>query len=266
MTSTAKPARPGLSRRLAAALYRYPRLQLGLLLAPPLGALVIAYLASLLLLLINAFWRYDAFTGRVVTQPTLDNFVQIVTTNVFRDVAVRTILTAAAVTVADALIAFPIAYFMARVASRRTRNLLIVAVLLPLWSGYLVKVHACHRQHRLREHRGGGQHPAGSGVRLRPDPGHDRLPGARPAHGRVRVALMERSYAARLILRIATAATLLFIYLPIALIVVYAFNTNRVPTWPPAGFTLDWFGKAAQSSEIRDSLSLSIRAATGATL
>ena len=77
---------------------------------------------------------------------------------------------------------------------------------------------------------------------------------------------MERSPAVQLVLRIATAATLLFIYLPIALIVIYAFNTNRVPTWPPAGFTLDWFGKAAQSSEIRDSLSLSIQAATGATL
>jgi putative spermidine/putrescine transport system permease protein len=77
---------------------------------------------------------------------------------------------------------------------------------------------------------------------------------------------MERSPAARLLLRLATAATLLFIYLPIALIIVYAFNTNRVPTWPPAGFTLDWFGKAAQSSEIRDSLSLSLEAAVGATL
>jgi len=142
MTSTAKPARPGLSRRLAAALYRYPRLQLGLLLAPPLGALVIAYLGALLLLLINAFWRYDAFTGRVVTQPTLDNFVQIVTTSVFRDVAVRTVLTAGAVTIADAVIAFPIAYYMARVASHRTRNILVVAVVLPLWSGYLVKVYA----------------------------------------------------------------------------------------------------------------------------
>jgi len=142
MTSTAQPARPALARRLAAALYRHPRLQLGLLLGPPLGALVIAYLGALLLLLINAFWTYDAFTGRVVTQPTLDNFAQILSTSVFRDVALRTIRTAAAVTIADAVIAFPIAYFMARVASRRTRNLLIVAVVLPLWSGYLVKVYA----------------------------------------------------------------------------------------------------------------------------
>ena len=77
---------------------------------------------------------------------------------------------------------------------------------------------------------------------------------------------MKRSPTARLMLRLATAAILLFIYLPIALIVVYAFNTNRVPTWPPAGFTLEWFGRAAQSAEIRNSLALSIQAAVGATL
>ena len=77
---------------------------------------------------------------------------------------------------------------------------------------------------------------------------------------------MERSQAARILLRLTTAAILLFIYLPIVLIVVYAFNTSRVPTWPPAGFTLEWFGRAAQSSEIRASLLLSIQAAIGATL
>jgi len=142
MTGTATAAHRAFGRRLATALYRRPRLQLGLLLGPPLGALVIAYLGALVLLLINAFWRYDAFTGRVVTQPTLDTFVQIVTTSVFRDVAVRTVLTAGAVTIADAVIAFPIAYYMARVASHRTRNILVVAVVLPLWSGYLVKVYA----------------------------------------------------------------------------------------------------------------------------
>src|SRR5438128_2992562 len=96
MSGTATPARPAFGRRLATALYRRPRLQLGLLLGPPLGALVIAYLGALVLLLINAFWRYDAFTGSVVTQPTLDNFAQILSTRVFRDVATRTVLTAAA--------------------------------------------------------------------------------------------------------------------------------------------------------------------------
>jgi len=98
LANAADSARPGLGRRLATALYKRPRLQLGLLLAPPVGALVIAYLGALLLLLINAFWRYDAFTGSVVAQPTLDNFAQIPSTTVFRDVAVRTILTAAAAT------------------------------------------------------------------------------------------------------------------------------------------------------------------------
>jgi putative spermidine/putrescine transport system permease protein len=123
-------------------LYRHPRLQLGVLLGPPVGALVVAYLGALALLLVNAFWRFDAFTGSVIQQPTLDNFAQLLSTSVFRDVALRTILTAAAVTLTDAFIAFPIAYYMARVASRRTRNLLIVSVVLPLWSGYLVKVYA----------------------------------------------------------------------------------------------------------------------------
>ena len=92
LANAADSARPGLGRRLATALYKRPRLQLGLLLAPPVGALVIAYLGALLLLLINAFWRYDAFTGSVVARPTLDNFAQILSTTVFRDVAVRTIL------------------------------------------------------------------------------------------------------------------------------------------------------------------------------
>jgi putative spermidine/putrescine transport system permease protein len=77
---------------------------------------------------------------------------------------------------------------------------------------------------------------------------------------------MESSAAVRVLLRVLTGATLVFIYLPIVLIVIYAFNTNRVPTWPPAGFTLDWFGRAAANSEIRDALLLSLEAAIGATL
>jgi putative spermidine/putrescine transport system permease protein len=77
---------------------------------------------------------------------------------------------------------------------------------------------------------------------------------------------METSSGVRLVLRLLTAATVAFIYLPIALIVVYAFNTNRVPTWPPAGFTLDWFARAAASTEIRSALLLSLEAAVGATL
>ena len=129
-------------RRLAAWLYRYPRLQLGLLLSAPLGWLVLAYLGSLALLFVSAFWKLDAFSGNIVTEPTLDNFKKIATGAVYRTVAIRTVGFALIVTITDILLAFPIAYYMARFASARTRGIMIVSILLPLWSGYVVKVYA----------------------------------------------------------------------------------------------------------------------------
>ena len=129
-------------RRLAAWLYRYPRLQLGLLLSAPLGWLVLAYLGSLALLFVSAFWKLDAFSGNIVTEPTLDNFKKIATGDVYRTVAIRTVGFALIVTITDILLAFPIAYYMARFASARTRGIMIVSILLPLWSGYVVKVYA----------------------------------------------------------------------------------------------------------------------------
>jgi len=129
-------------RRLAAALYRRPRLQLGLLLSAPLGWLLIAYVGALALLFVSAFWRLDPFSGNIVTEPTLRNFGDLIANPVYRTVALRTIGFAAAVTITDIILAFPIAYYMARVATPRTRALLVVSILLPLWSGYLVKVYA----------------------------------------------------------------------------------------------------------------------------
>jgi putative spermidine/putrescine transport system permease protein len=123
-------------------LYRYPRVQLGALLAAPLGWLVIAYLGSLALLFISAFWTIEPFSGDIVTQPTLDNFQTILSEPVYRTITLRTVVIAALVTATDILLAFPIAYFMARVASARTRGILVVSILLPLWSGYLVKAYA----------------------------------------------------------------------------------------------------------------------------
>ncbi len=134
--------RPTLSRRFATYLYRRPRLQLGLLLATPVGWLVIAYLGSLAVLLVAAFWRLDPFTSQVVHEYGLGNFQALLENDVYRAITIRTVTIAAAVTVTDAILAFPIAYYMARVASPRTRGLLIVAVLMPLWSSYLVKVYA----------------------------------------------------------------------------------------------------------------------------
>jgi putative spermidine/putrescine transport system permease protein len=133
---------PSAGRRLAAALYRRPRTQLALLLAAPLGWLFIAYIGSLVILFISAFWRLDPFSGDIVTEPTLQNFEELLSTEIYRTVAIRTIGFAALVTITDIVLAFPIAYFMARVASPRTRALLVVSILLPLWSGYLVKVYA----------------------------------------------------------------------------------------------------------------------------
>jgi putative spermidine/putrescine transport system permease protein len=134
------PPSPG--RRIAAALYRRPRAQLALLLAAPLGWLLIAYIGSLVILFVSAFWRLDPFSGDIVTEPTLQNFEELLSTEIYRTVAIRTVGFAALVTVTTAILAFPIAYFMARVASPRTRALLVVSILLPLWSGYLVKVYA----------------------------------------------------------------------------------------------------------------------------
>jgi putative spermidine/putrescine transport system permease protein len=134
--------RESLGRRLSRFFYRHPRLSLALLLAVPITWLVVVYLGSLVVLLLAAVWNVDPFTSKVVHTYTLDNFRRIVDEPVYRNVAWRTIRMAGLVTVADAVLAFPIAYYMARVASPRTRNLLVVAVLMPLWASYLVKAYA----------------------------------------------------------------------------------------------------------------------------
>jgi putative spermidine/putrescine transport system permease protein len=136
------PPRESLGRRLSRFFYSHSRLSLALLLAVPVAWLVVVYLGSLFVLLLAAVWNVDPFTSQVVHTYTLDNFRRIVDEPVYREVAWRTIRMAGLVTVADAVLAFPIAYYMARVASPRTRNLLVVGVLVPLWASYLVKAYA----------------------------------------------------------------------------------------------------------------------------
>jgi putative spermidine/putrescine transport system permease protein len=121
---------------------RRPRLQVGALLAGPVGWLVIGYLGSLAVLLVAAFWSVDALSGEVVRELGLQNFEILFEEPVYRDIVWRTVLVAALVTVTDALLAFPIAFYMAKVASRRMKAILVVAVLLPLWSSYLVKAYS----------------------------------------------------------------------------------------------------------------------------
>jgi len=131
-----------LRRRLLARLYRHPRLQLLLLLAPPTGWFGVVYLGSLALLFVAAFWYLDPLTSAVRHDLTLKNFQTLITNPVYRTITFRTVGMAALVTVLDALLAFPVAYFMARYASARTRAIMFILVMLPLWSSYLVRVYA----------------------------------------------------------------------------------------------------------------------------
>ncbi|HEX9550109.1 MAG TPA: ABC transporter permease [Candidatus Limnocylindrales bacterium] len=141
MTSTGLRPAAGVTRRLAGWLDRHARVRLGLLLAAPGGWLVIAYLGSLAILFVNSLWTRDAFTGLVIRELTPDNFIDMVTNPLYRNVTLRTVGMAIVVTLTCAVIAFPIAYYMARIASPRVRGLLTVAVLMPLWASYLVKAY-----------------------------------------------------------------------------------------------------------------------------
>ena len=137
----ALPLPGGLADRLSTLLYTRRGLLLALLLVPPLLWFGIVYLGSLLSLLANSFFRLDDFTGQVVREVCLGNFIEIFSpTNL--DVALRSTLMAILVTLACALIAFPIAYYMARYARGPQKALLYVAVMLPLWSSYLVRLYA----------------------------------------------------------------------------------------------------------------------------
>ncbi|HSS94188.1 MAG TPA: ABC transporter permease [Candidatus Dormibacteraeota bacterium] len=123
-------------------LWRWPWLRPALLLTPPLAWFVLIYLTSLVLLLVTAFWTIDTFTTQIVQVWNLDNFRLILNDPAYRLIIGRTVGLAALVTVTDAVLAFPFAYFMARVASRRTQTILFAAVLLPLWASYLARVYA----------------------------------------------------------------------------------------------------------------------------
>ncbi|WP_167099780.1 ABC transporter permease [Mycobacterium sp. DL592] len=118
------------------------RIRLAFLLVPPLGWLVVAYLGSLAVLLLSAFWSTDTFTGAVVRSYTSDNIVRVLTDTVFRTATLRTIGIALTVTVICIVLAVPLALYMAKVASPRVRLALVVAVTTPLWASYLVKAYA----------------------------------------------------------------------------------------------------------------------------
>jgi putative spermidine/putrescine transport system permease protein len=134
-------ARPSLTSRISSALYLHPKLLLMLLLAPPLLWLGVIYLGSLFALLLQSFFFIDEFSGNIVREFSFATYEQLFT-RANADIFIRTTLMAAAVTAGAALIAFPVAYYMVRYASMKMKAALYLAVMLPLWSSYLVRVYA----------------------------------------------------------------------------------------------------------------------------
>ena len=128
--------------RVSAALFRRPWLRAGLLLSAPAAWFVLIYLAALVLLFLSALWSVDSFSGKIVHSWTLTNFETLIKTPAYRTIALRTIGIAAAVTITDIVLAVPFAFYAARIAPRRLRGALFVAVLIPLWSSYLARVFA----------------------------------------------------------------------------------------------------------------------------
>jgi putative spermidine/putrescine transport system permease protein len=139
MTTTASEGAPA---RRRAPLARRAWLRLTLLITPPMLWLGLAYLGALGALFVTAFWATDPFTGNTLRSWNLDNFRLLWESEVYRTVAVRTLWIAVLVTVVDIVIAFPIALYMAKVASPRLQKILVIAVLTPLWASYLVKAYA----------------------------------------------------------------------------------------------------------------------------
>jgi putative spermidine/putrescine transport system permease protein len=141
MSANIEP-RPPLTRRLGAVLHRHRGVKLAFLLGPPMGWMLVVYLGALVLLFLSAFWRQDPLTSLVERDWGLENFKTLVENEVYRTITLRTVGIALAVTITDILLAFPLAYYAARIARPRTRTIILLSVVLPLWSSYLVRVYA----------------------------------------------------------------------------------------------------------------------------
>jgi putative spermidine/putrescine transport system permease protein len=136
-------AAPGTARtRVSAAFFRRPWLRAVLLLSAPGAWFVLIYLAALILLFLSSLWKVDPLSGKIIHEFTFANFERLFKEPVYRTIALRTVGIAAAVTVTDAVLAVPFALFAVRVAPKKLSSALFVAILIPLWSSYLVRVFA----------------------------------------------------------------------------------------------------------------------------
>ena len=140
-TASRRQFEHGILRQASDYLYHHPRATLALLLGPPLLWFAVMYLGALFALLANSFFRLDEYTGQVVRELGLSNFIELLQP-ANRDIVFRTTLMSLLVTLACAVIGFPIAYYMARYARGAKKALLYVAIMLPLWSSYLVRLYA----------------------------------------------------------------------------------------------------------------------------
>ena len=141
MSVSHAPAPIAARRRLSAFFYRRRWLKALALLTPPLAWLLIIYIAPLAVLLATAFWQQDVLSGKILHTFTTDNLKYLKDDPAIHTVTRQTVQMAVLVTITDMVLAFPLAYYMARVASRRVRALLFVGVLMPLWSSYLIKAY-----------------------------------------------------------------------------------------------------------------------------
>lgn len=137
---TAERTRASAAMRVSRFFYRHPHGRLGLLLGGPLSWFLLVYIGSLVVLFLSAFWSVDVFTGETVHNWGLQNFQTLLNGDVYRTITLRTVGLAAAVTLTDIVLAFPLAYYAARLATPRRRHAILVAVIIPLWANYLVRV------------------------------------------------------------------------------------------------------------------------------
>jgi putative spermidine/putrescine transport system permease protein len=127
--------------RISDFLFRHPWFLPVALLTPPLLWIGIVYVGSLLALLLNSFYGLDEFSGLIKYEFTLSTYAQLLQRANF-DIIIRSVVMAAAVTIASAVLAFPISYYAARYARGKWKAFFYLAVMMPLWSSYLVKVYA----------------------------------------------------------------------------------------------------------------------------
>jgi len=120
-------------------LNRHVKTRAALLLSLPLGWMIVIYLGALFALFLTSIWKIDTFTSDVIREFTLENFTDVFTDRAYFNVTIRTLMVAISVTLICAVIAIPMAFYMARIAKPSNRPILVALVLTPLWASYLVK-------------------------------------------------------------------------------------------------------------------------------